>query len=54
VAVVSVGENDYGHPVPATLAAIAATGAAVWRTDQHGTITVTFDEAGTPIVVGDR
>ncbi len=28
VAVVSVGPNDYGHPVPATLDAIAATGAA--------------------------
>ena len=34
--------------------AIAATGAAVWRTDQHGTITVTFDGAGTPIVTADR
>jgi competence protein ComEC len=43
VAVVSVGPNDYGHPVPATLASIRETGASVWRTDQHGTITVTFD-----------
>ena len=34
VAVVSVGENNYGHPVPATLEAIAATGAEVWRTDE--------------------
>ena len=54
VAVVSVGENDYGHPVPATLGAIASTGATIWRTDQHGTITVTFDDAGTPIAAGDR
>jgi competence protein ComEC len=53
VAVVSVGENDYGHPVPATLDAIAETGAEVWRTDQHGTITITFDSAG-PVVTADR
>ena len=45
VAVVSVGENTYGHPVPATLASIAATGAQVWRTDQRGTITIRFEDA---------
>jgi competence protein ComEC len=53
IAIVSVGENDYGHPVPATLASIAATGAQVWRTDQHGTITVTFAD-GVPVVTPDR
>ncbi len=53
VAVVSVGPNDYGHPVPATLEAVAATGAQVWRTDQHGTITVTFGPQG-PVVASDR
>jgi competence protein ComEC len=53
VAIVSVGENTYGHPVPSTLAAVEATGADVWRTDQHGTVTVTFD-AGAPIVSGVR
>jgi competence protein ComEC len=47
LAVVSVGQpNDYGHPVPSTLQAIAATGAAIWRTDQRGTITVTFGSRG--------
>ena len=51
VAIVSVGENTYGHPVPSTLAAIEATGAEIWRTDQHGTVTVTFD-AGVPMVSG--
>jgi competence protein ComEC len=40
VAVVSVGENDYGHPTAFTLDAIAASGAQVWRTDRRGTITV--------------
>ena len=53
VAVVSVGENTYGHPVPATLEAIAATGAQVWRTDEHGTVTITF-QAGQPVVSGER
>ncbi len=42
VAVVSVGDNDYGHPTAFTLDALAASGAQVWRTDRHGTITVSF------------
>jgi competence protein ComEC len=46
VAVVSVGENDYGHPVPSTLEAIEATGAQVWRTDQHGDVIVIFGSQG--------
>jgi competence protein ComEC len=53
VAVVSVGPNDYGHPVPATLDAIAETGAEVWRTDQHGTVTITFD-GPTPVIASER
>ena len=43
----------YGHPVPATLEAIAATGAQVWRTDEHGTVTITF-QAGQPVVLAER
>jgi competence protein ComEC len=54
VAVVSVGPNRYGHPVPATLDAIAATGAEIWRTDQRGTVTVTFDDEGDPVVGTER
>ena len=46
LAVVSVGPNDYGHPVPETLAEIRATGARVLRTDQQGDITVTFAPGG--------
>jgi len=53
VAVVSVGENTYGHPVPSTLDAIVESGSQVWRTDEHGTVTVTF-EGGVPVVSGDR
>jgi len=43
IAVVSVGENDYGHPTAFTLDALVASGAQVWRTDRHGTITVLLD-----------
>jgi competence protein ComEC len=43
VAVVSVGENDYGHPTAFTLDALVAAGSQVWRTDRHGTITIHFD-----------
>ncbi len=46
-------ENDYGHPTAATLDALVASGAEVWRTDRHGTITVSF--AGrTPTVESER
>jgi competence protein ComEC len=52
-AIVSVGENDYGHPTAFTLDALAATGSQVWRTDRHGTITVVF--AGpTPTIESER
>jgi competence protein ComEC len=46
LAVVSVGPNDYGHPVPAVLDELRATGARVLRTDLAGDITVTFDRRG--------
>lgn len=53
VAVISVGPNSYGHPVPSTIRQIQATGAHVWRTDRHGDIVVTFDGQG-PVVDSDR
>jgi competence protein ComEC len=53
VAIVSVGENDYGHPTAFTLDALVAAGSRVWRTDRQGTITVLF--AGpTPTVEFER
>jgi len=53
VAVVSVGENDYGHPTAFTLDALAASGSQVWRTNRHGSITVLF--AGpSPTVESER
>jgi competence protein ComEC len=53
VAVVSVGENTYGHPTEFTLDALSAAGSSVWRTDEHGTVTITF-QAGQPMVSGER
>lgn len=35
--------NSYGHPDAETLDRIAASGAQVWRTDQEGAITFTWD-----------
>jgi DNA internalization-related competence protein ComEC/Rec2 len=46
VAVVSVGPNTYGHPVPEVLDQLRATGAEVLRTDRSGTIAITFAEGG--------
>jgi competence protein ComEC len=44
VALVSSGAgNEYGHPNAGILDALDASGAAIWRTDLRGTITVTFD-----------
>jgi competence protein ComEC len=43
-AIVSVGPNPYGHPVPEILDWIRATGAEVLRTDERGTITVSFHD----------
>lgn len=45
VAVVSVGEdNDYGHPAPDLLDALAATGATVARTDRAGDVAVVLHD----------
>jgi competence protein ComEC len=43
-AVVSVGRrNRFGHPHAPALAALAAAGARVWRTDRDGAVVVTTD-----------
>jgi competence protein ComEC len=53
VAIVSVVENDYGHPVAQTLDWIHEAGSEIWRTDERGTITVTF-EGPNPLVTSAR
>jgi competence protein ComEC len=51
VALISNGkDNGYGHPAAETLAALRATGAAVWRTDTVGDLAV-VRRAGTVQVV---
>jgi competence protein ComEC len=43
-AVISVGfDNTYGHPSPATLNALSARHAAIYRTDEHGLVRIISD-----------
>jgi competence protein ComEC len=53
VAVVSVGPNRYGHPVPAVLRMLAEVGMRVLRTDRAGDLTISFDE-GRVLVTSER
>ena len=38
IAVISVGENPYGHPTQEVLDRLSAIGCIVYRTDTHGNI----------------
>jgi competence protein ComEC len=38
VAVVSVGQNEFGHPAPWVIEALAAAGSVVYRTDETGDV----------------
>lgn len=38
IVIISVGKNSYGHPAEETLSRIEAAGAAIYRTDLHGTL----------------
>lgn len=49
-AIISVGDNNYGHPSAETLDRLAAAGATIYRTDQCGTVTATSD--GQTVTVG--
>lgn len=40
IAIISVGDNSYGHPTEEAIARLAAAGASVRRTDQEGSITI--------------
>ena len=42
-AIISVGQNSYGHPAPETLQRLFQSGAGIWRTDLLGTITLSSD-----------
>lgn len=55
VALVSVGaKNDYGHPAARTVRDVEATGARVFRTDQHGSITLARASDGRIAVTPQR
>lgn len=40
IAVISVGDNSYGHPTPEAIQRLESVGAAVRRTDEEGSITI--------------
>ncbi|MGZ5346679.1 MAG: ComEC/Rec2 family competence protein [Solirubrobacterales bacterium] len=46
LAVISVGENPYGHPAPESLAALSSRGVPVARTDEAGELAIEADAAG--------
>jgi competence protein ComEC len=55
VAVISVGAgNTYGHPAPEAMSLLAATGAAVWRTDESGDVAVVGSAERLRVVGRDR
>ena len=52
IAVVSVGPNTYGHPVPRTLDWLRSTGARVFRTDRSGDVVIRFTAPGIRVDTG--
>jgi competence protein ComEC len=52
VAVVSVGPNTYGHPVPHTLEVLRETGARVFRTDRAGDVVISFGASTMTVQTG--
>jgi competence protein ComEC len=55
VAAIEVGaHNSYGHPAPATLAALQRAGAHVYRTDRDGTVRLTVGADGRLTVAESR
>jgi competence protein ComEC len=43
LAAIEVGPNTYGHPASSTLDALENAGVDTYRTDRHGTVTLTID-----------
>ena len=53
-AVISVGQNTYGHPSPATLRRLRRHRVDVWQTNREGTISVTTDGSRMTMQSHDR
>jgi competence protein ComEC len=43
LASIPVGDNGYGHPAPATLAALREAGVPTWRNDRDGSVRLSID-----------
>lgn len=54
IAIISVGENDYGHPHPACLERLNACGATLYRTDEQGAIVITLGTRGITGICTER
>lgn len=52
--VIGVGENNYGHPTAQALALYKQAGAAIYRTDLNGTVTVTVQTGGKYAITVER
>ena len=46
--------NSYGHPNAEALSWIGATGAQIWRTDEHGTVTITIGADGGAVLTSAK
>ncbi len=51
IAVISVGENPYGHPTPQTLRRLETVGAEVFRTDQDGDVIATIKDGRVEVAI---
>ena len=49
-AIISLGHNLYGHPAPATLERLRRYSQQIWRTDQHGAITILNNHYGYKVI----
>ncbi len=46
LAAIEVGANTYGHPTPSTLGALRRAHVKTYRTDRHGTVTLSVLPGG--------
>lgn len=54
IVVIPLGANDYGHPHPEALEAYASVAQNIYRTDEHGTVSVYGYEDGRYLIRTER